>query len=94
MVVLGTAGVPGHFAYGIRNQALGDPLWRVHEVPGPPPWMDKQRLEGEKRRPPDSSYRKLFLNEWTANEDRLANEDDLAACVVLDGPPDQQSGTG
>ncbi len=85
MAVLGTAGEPGHFSYGIRNQALDDPLWRVHEVAGPPPWMEKKRLEGERRRLPESSYRRLFLNEWVASEDRLADEDDLLACVTLDG---------
>jgi hypothetical protein len=37
LAVLGTAGDPGHFSYGIRNQALDDPLWRVREVEGPPP---------------------------------------------------------
>jgi phage terminase large subunit-like protein len=92
LAVLGTAGSPGHFSYGIRNQALDDPLWRVHEVEGPPPWMDKQRLAGEKRRLPESSYRRLFENEWTASEDRLANEDDLAACVTLDGPLEPRPG--
>ena len=30
---------------------------------------------------------RLFLNEWTASEDRLADEDDLAACVVLEDYP-------
>lgn len=86
MVVLCTAGDPAHFSYAIRNQALDDALWRVHEVPGPAPWIDKQRLEGERRRLPESSFRRLFLNEWAASEDRLADEDDLAACVTLDDP--------
>ena len=81
MAVLGTAGDPAHFSYGIRNQALDDPLWRVHEVEGPPPWMDKQRLAGEKRRLPESSYQRLFENKWASSEDRLADEDDLAACL-------------
>jgi phage terminase large subunit-like protein len=58
----------------------------VHQVPGPPHWIDPERLNGEKRRLPDSSYRRLFLNEWAASEDRLADEDDLAACVTLDRP--------
>lgn len=86
LVVLGTAGDPAHFSYGIRNHALEDPLWRVHEVKGPPPWVDPQRLEGEKRRLPESSFRRLFQNQWATGEDRLADEDDLLACVTLDDP--------
>jgi hypothetical protein len=54
--------------------------------------MDKQRLAGEKRRLPESSYRRLFENEWATSEDRLASEDDLAACVVLNGPLDPKPG--
>jgi phage terminase large subunit-like protein len=64
----------------------------VNEVPGPPHWIDSKRLEGERRRLPDSSFRRLFLNQWTASEDRLASEDDLAACVTLDGPQEPRAG--
>lgn len=92
LCVLGTAGDPGHFSYAIRNQALEDALWRVHEVEGPPPWMDSDRLAGEKRRLPDSSFQRLFQNRWTASEDRLASEEDLAACVALEGPLEPRPG--
>ncbi len=68
------------------DHALADPLWRVHEVHGPAPWLDKERLDEQRRRLLESSYRRLFLNEWVSAEDRLACEEDLAACVVLDGP--------
>ena len=87
LAVLGTAGDPAHFSYGIRNQALDDPLWAVHEVEGPPPWMDTARLEGEKRRLPESSFERLFMNRWMSSEDRLADEDDLLACLTLDEWP-------
>jgi hypothetical protein len=40
----------------------------------------------------DERRRRLFLNEWAASEDQLANEDDLAACVTLDGPLAPQPG--
>jgi phage terminase large subunit-like protein len=86
-VIITTSGDPAHFSYAIRNQALDDPLWRVHEVEGPPPWMDRKRLEGERRRLPESSYRRLFLNQWSSGEDRLADEQDLEACVTLDDYP-------
>jgi len=86
MVVLTTAGDPAHWSHRILEHAKTDPLWRVHEVPGPAPWMDEERLDEQRRRLLESSYRRLFLNEWTASEDRLTTVDDLHACVTLDGP--------
>ena len=86
LVVLTTASDPAHWSRAVRDHALDDPLWRVHEVPGPPHWLDPACLDGERRRLPESSYRRLFLNEWAASEDRLADEEDLQACVTLDGP--------
>ncbi len=91
LVVLTTAGDPAHWSKGVRDHALADALWKVHEVPGPPHWLDPIRLEGERRRLPESSYLRLFMNEWTSSEDRLASEDDLLACVTLDGPLDPKS---
>jgi hypothetical protein len=92
IVVLCTAGDPGHFSRKVLDHAYADDLWRVHEVPGLVPWMDPKRIKGEGRRLPESSYRRLFLNEWVESEDRLAGEDDLAACVVLDGPQEPKAG--
>lgn len=92
MVLLTTAGDPVHWAAGIRKHAAGDPLWRLHELPGPPPWMDSTRLEEQRRRLPESSFRRLFLNEWTASEDRLTSLEDLEACTTLDGPLEPRPG--
>ncbi len=86
MVALTSAGDPTHFSHDILEHAKADPLWRVHEVPGPPPWMSPERLEEQRRRLPASSFRRLFHNEWTASEDRLTNLEDLRACVKLRGP--------
>lgn len=86
LALLTSAGDPAHWSRRVREHALADPLWRVHEVPGPVPWLDASRVEEQRRRLPDSSFRRLFLNEWVAAEDRLVDEDDLAACVLLDGP--------
>ena len=93
LVVLTTAGDPAHWSYKLRQHALKDPLWRVNEVPGPPPWMSPVRIAEQERRLPSSSFQRLFQNQWTAAEDRLTNLDDLAACVVLDGPLPPQPGT-
>jgi phage terminase large subunit-like protein len=85
MVITTTAGDPTHFSYAIREHAIADPLWRVHEVPGPVPWVDLDRLEEQRRALSDSSYRRLHLNEWTDAEDRLTTLEDLRACATLDG---------
>lgn len=92
MVVLATAGDPAHWSHKILEHAKTDPLWRVHEVRGPAPWMDGRRLEEQRRRLLESSYRRLFLNEWAASEDRLTTVDDLRACVTLEGPIPPQPG--
>lgn len=92
MVILSSAGDLAHWSAKVLEHAKADPLWRVHEVPGPVPWLDADRLEEQRRRLPESSYRRLFLNEWVAAEDRLVAPDDLAACVTLDGPLAPESG--
>ena len=81
LVVLTTAGEPSHWSRGGARPRPRRSPGGVNEVSGPSHWLDPARLEGERRRLPESSYRRLFLNEWAASEDRLANEDDLAACV-------------
>lgn len=86
LVVLTTAGDPSHFAHGVLEHAVGSPLWRVHELPGPAPWMDADRLAEQRSRLSESMYARLFLNRWTAPEDRLTTADDLRECVTLDGP--------
>ncbi len=86
MAVLTSAGDPSHWAFKILEHARSDPLWRTHEVAGPPPWIDPERLAEQRRRLPESSYARLFENRWTAAEDRLTSLDALRECVVLDGP--------
>jgi phage terminase large subunit-like protein len=85
-VVLTSAGDPGHWSRRVFDHALESPLWTVHEVPGPVPWVPADRLAEERRRLPESSFRRLHLNQWVASEDALVDADDLAAAVVLDGP--------
>ena len=92
MVVLSSAGDPAHFSHRILEHAYSDPLWRVHEIPGPPPWANQARLEEQRRRLPESVYARLFENRWTASEDRLTSLADLRACVTLNGPADYVDG--
>jgi hypothetical protein len=76
----------------VLEHAAADPLWRVHEVRGPAPWLDRERVEKQRRRLPESSYWRLSMNEWTAAEGLLTSMDDLAACVTLDGPQPARRG--
>ena len=98
MAVLTSAGDPAHWSARVLEHAKADPLWRVHEVPGPSPWMAEDRLAEQRRRLPESSFARLFLNRWTAAEDRLTSLDDLRACVNLEGPlapqPDRRYAVG
>lgn len=86
LVVITTAGAPGHWAHALLRHAAEDDLWTVHEVPGPVPWISKKRLAEQRRRLPESSFRRLHLNEWTEPEDRLTAADDLDAAMTLEGP--------
>lgn len=86
LVVLTSAGDPAHWSHKILEHAYADALWRVHEVKGPPPWADPERLAEQRRRLPEPSYQRLFNNVWMASLDRLTSMEDLRACVLLDGP--------
>jgi phage terminase large subunit-like protein len=92
LVTLTSAGDPAHWSYQVREHARVDPLWYLHEVEGPPPWIDQARLDEQRRRLPVSSYRRLFWNEWTAAEDRLTDPDDIRNCITHTGdrPPKGQ----
>jgi phage terminase large subunit-like protein len=92
LVCITTSGDPTHWTREIYNHALSSPLWAVRETPGPLPWIDPERLADERDRLPESSFRRLHLNEWAAAEDRLVAPEDLEACVVLDGPLAPESG--
>ncbi len=92
LVVATTAGDPAHWSAKVRGHAIGDELWRVSEVHGPPPWMPVELVAEQRRRLPASSFARLFENVWTSGEDRLVAAEDLAACVVLDGPQEPIAG--
>jgi hypothetical protein len=92
LVIITTAGSPSHWARKIRDHAEQDPRWRLSETSGPPPWMSPELIEEQRARLLPSMFARLFKNEWTASEDRLVDPDDLAACVVLDGPLPPQRG--
>jgi hypothetical protein len=93
LVVATTAGSPGHWSAKLRGRAIADPLWRVSEVHGPPPWMPTELIEGQRRLLPESSFQRLFENLWVTGDEDLVSPEDLAAAAVLDGPLDPVAGT-
>ncbi len=85
-IVITTAGGPQHFAYRILETAKLEPSWRVSDLHGPPAWSDPDEIAVERRRLFPSSFARLWLNEWCAPDDAIADPDDVAAACVLDGP--------
>ncbi len=86
LVVMTSAGDPAHWSHDVLTHAKASKAWRVHEVPGPTPWIDPAALADQRALLPESSYARLHLNRWTAAEDRLTSVDALRECVKLDGP--------
>jgi hypothetical protein len=85
VAIITTAGDPAHWSRGVYEHAVEDRLWRVSEVHGPAPWLDREELESERRRLPDSAWQRFFENRWCATEDRLLSYEDIQACAVLPG---------
>jgi hypothetical protein len=85
VAIITTAGDPSHWSRGIYEHAVEDALWRVSEVHGPAPWLDREELASERRRLPDSAWQRFFENRWCATEDRLLTYEDLQGCAVLPG---------
>jgi phage terminase large subunit-like protein len=92
LVCLGSAGDPAHWSYRVRERARVSNAWRLHEVPGPVPWVDSAALDEQRALLTDSQFARLHLNQWTASEDRLTSVENLQAAVRNDGPLDYQKG--
>jgi hypothetical protein len=92
LVVITTPSSPAHWAKKVRDHAHSDPMWRLSETFGSPPWMSTSLLEEQKRRLLPSMYERLFEGRWTSAEDSLVSEEDLRACVTLDGPQPRRPG--
>lgn len=91
-IIISTAGSPSHFARRIFDAACAEPSWRVSDIHGPPPWVDPAEIEVERRRLLPSVFARLWMNEWVAPEDAIADPDDVAAACVLDGPLAPEAG--
>jgi phage terminase large subunit-like protein len=92
LVCLASAGDPAHWSYRVRERARESKAWRLHEVPGPVPWVDEDALTEQRGLLTDSQFARLHGNIWTASEDRLVSVENLAAAVRNDGPLDYRPG--
>ena len=92
LLVTTTAGSPSHWSAKVHSAGVEDELWRVSDVDGPAPWMDPVEVEAERRRLPEASFLRLFMNQWVEADDRLARPEDVDAAAVLDGPLDPAPG--
>lgn len=84
-VIISTAGSPSHFARRIFDAAKLEPAWRVSDLHGPPPWVNLEEVEAERRRLFPSTFARLWMNEWCEAEDSIAAPDDVAAACHLAG---------
>jgi phage terminase large subunit-like protein len=86
LVIITSAGSPSHWSYRVLERARSSRAWRTSEMPGPCPWIDSATLAEQQALISEAQYARLFLNEWTEPEDRLARRDDLDACIRFTGP--------
>jgi Phage Terminase len=92
-VIITSPGSPAHWSRKVFDTAKAEQeLWRVSEVHGPPPWIPQKLIDAERRRLPDSAFRRYWMAEWAASEDQVFRPEDLAACTVLDGPQPPRAG--
>lgn len=76
LIILSSAGEPSHWSREVFERCETDPMWRVHEAPGPVPWLDENELASLRRSLRPSEYERLVLNMWAQDEDRAVSEED------------------
>lgn len=81
-VLFSTPSSPTHWAHALYQTALAEPrLWRVSTHAGPAPWQSVEELAAERRRLPESLYRRLYAAEWVAADDVLTSLEAVRSCV-------------
>ncbi len=90
-IVITTAGTPAHFSRRIYDTAETEPSWKLSDLHGPPPWVSSEEIAAEQKRMFPSVFGRLWMNEWLAPDDAIADPDDVDAACVLSGPiaPDE-----
>jgi phage terminase large subunit-like protein len=87
VIIMSTAGSPGHAAEKFFVQAGHDDKWRLSHVEGPSPWLSPADIELQRRTLMPGTFARWFENRWVSGgDDRLANWDQIKRAAVLDGP--------
>lgn len=81
LIVLTSAGAPGHSSARLLARARASGYWRVSEIPGPVPWLTEDALAQARENLTDAEYRRDVLNEWATGDEMLTDPDDLQACL-------------
>lgn len=81
LVVMSSAGEPSHWSREVFDKCVLDKMWRIHEAPGPVPWLDAEELASLQWHLRPSEYERLVLNIWSEDEDRAVSEEDWDLAV-------------
>ena len=84
VVVMQLAGEPSHWSREVYDLCCQDPMWRVHAVAGPVPWLSEAELESLKFQMRPSEYDRLVLNIWAEDEDSAVSEEDWEIAAAQD----------
>ena len=76
LIILSSAGEPSHWSREVFEKCQIDSQWRVHEAPGPVPWLNEDELASLRWQMRPSEYERLVLNIWAQDEDRAVSEED------------------
>ena len=87
-----TPSAPSHWAKALWDAWLKSKLWRCSAAPGPAPWQDPGELEDERANLPEFMWLRLFMCQWAADGDALADSAALAECTGHEGPVAPQPG--
>jgi hypothetical protein len=80
-IIMSSAGEPSHWSREVFEKCQLDPMWRVHEMPGPVPWLSPDELKSLEWHLSPSQYERLVLNKWSEDEDRAVSEEDWDAAA-------------
>ena len=87
LCVSSNAGWTGTWQHGLHEQIRHNPLWYLSHLDGiVASWWTEQQKEEPKGLLSVEGYRRLFENQYVANESRAISDEDLKRAVVLDGP--------
>jgi hypothetical protein len=81
LLVMSSAGSPGHPAHKRWTTALASPHWRTSLRPGPPPWWSPAATEAAREQLLPHEYERLIECRWTEGDDHLTTAEDVAACT-------------